>query len=298
MIYARADAARLACARVAILLGWWVDVALDPVPQLALLPRAWFTPHGPWLLVPDAVLDAGWNPSSLLVLKLTTLACVTLALLGAPGPRIWAGVSALLLTVLMAFVRGFGHADHSQLQALFATFALPFLPAWDALSLSGGGRARRASDYAAGFVTLALVFGFPYFLTGAYRLAHEGYAMFTGHSMQHFIARDTLTLDDFDSTLGLALLDPVWRPALNLGFFAVTLAELAAPWAYLRRTLTVAWLLLVVPFHLLAPVIMHVLFAHNLWLIVALYVWPLTWRTRGQALVASEASASPTDRSS
>jgi hypothetical protein len=89
----------------------------------------------------------------------------------------------------------------------------------------------------------------------------------------------------------------VWRPALNLGFFAVTLAELAAPWAYLRRTLTIVWLLLVVPFHLLAPVIMHVLFAHNLWLIVTLYVWPLTWRTRGQALVASESSASPIDRS-
>jgi hypothetical protein len=280
MIYRAADARRLAITRIALLAICAIDVVLDPFPELAALPRAWFSAHGPWALLPAGAVDAIWSTGALLGLKAVTLVALAAAVLGGPRPRLWAGLSALLLTFTWAFVRGFGHADHSQLQLLFMSFVLPFLPAWDALALSKEAHEERETrDYAGAFVALAAVFGFPYFLTGAARLAWEGFGLFLSDAMQHFMARETLALDDFDFTLGLSLLDPALRPLLNLGFFAVTLAELGTPWAYLERRAAWLWLLVIAPFHALAPLLMHVLFVHNLAVIAVLYVWPLCWRT-------------------
>lgn len=279
MIYAQANASRLAWARIAIFGVWFADIAAEPFPEVAALPVAWFTPLGPFLLVPESLLHALWDAHALSALKLATLGSIALALIGAPLPRVWAGLSAVLLLVVTSFVRGFGHADHSQLQLLFVTFALTLLPAWDVLTIQSSRRtgARNAAVYPSSFAALALVFAFPYFMTGIYRLTHEGAAIFFGNSMLHFIARDTLMLDHFDFTLGLSLLDPAWRPVLNAGFALVTVAELAAPFIHLRRGLTGGWLLVILPFHLLAPVIMHVLFAHNLALLLLLYAWPACW---------------------
>jgi hypothetical protein len=279
MIYQAADARRLALARIALLLVCGLDVALDPFPELAALPRAWFNAHGPWALLPAGAVDAIWSAGALRGFKAITLVSLLAALVGAPRARWWAALSALLLTFTWAFVRGFGHADHSQLQLLFMSFVLPFLPAWDAFALAEHEREeRQPGDYAGAFVALAVVFGFPYFLTGAARLAWEGFGIFLSDAMQHFMARETLALDDFDFTLGLSLLDPALRPLLNVGFFAVTLAELGTPWAYLERRAALLWLLVIVPFHALAPLLMHVLFVHNLALIAILFAWPLCWR--------------------
>jgi hypothetical protein len=296
VIYTEASARRLALLRLGVLLVCALDVARDPFPELAALPRSAFTGHGPWALAPSGLLEAVWNETALLSLKLATVVAIALAMLGVRHARRWAGLAALLLILTWGFVRGFGHADHSQLQLLFITFALPFLPAWDALALAREEPAQRAHGaYAGAFVALAAVFGFPYFLTGASRLAQAGYAIFMGDALQHFIARDTLTLDDFDSTLGLSLLAPALRPLLNLSFFGVTLVELSAPWAYLERRAAMLWLLLVLPFHLLTPLLMHVSFEHNVALIGLLYLWPLSWR-RGPAQAPIELARVPADQ--
>jgi hypothetical protein len=199
----------------------------------------------------------------------------------------------VLLTIVTGFVRGFGHADHAQLQLLFVTFALVFLPAWDTFCLGGSSREHRGDEvaYRASFVALALVFSFPYLLTAAYRLTHEGAAIFLGSSMRHFIARDTLSLDHLDFRLGLVLLQyPALTPVLNAGFAVVTAAELLAPWAFLRRSWAVAWLASIGPFHVLAPLIMHVFFPHNIALLLVLYGWPLLWRARPAEHEARSAS--------
>jgi hypothetical protein len=283
VIYAGATARRLALVRIAVFAIWLVDLASAPIDGLAALPPSWFAPHGPWLLVPDGMLRAIWNDDALLGLQLTTLLTVGLALIGAPGRRAWGALACVLLTIVSGFVRGFGHADHAQLQLLFVTFALVFLPAWDTLCLGGASRAQRGDEavYCASCVALALVFSFPYLLTAAYRLTHEGAAIFLGGSMRHFIARDTLSLDHLDFRLGLVLLQyPTLTPMVNAGFAVVTAAELLAPWAFLRRSWAVAWLATIGPFHVLAPLIMHVLFPHNVALLLVLYLWPLFWVPR------------------
>jgi hypothetical protein len=286
VIYAGATARRLALVRVAVFAIWIVDLTSAPIAGLAALPVEWFSPHGPWLLLPAGALRALWNTEALLGLHVTTLLSVVLALIGAPGRRAWGALACVLLTIVSAFVRGFGHADHAQLQLLFVTYALVCLPAWDTLRLPPSSTARRRDDavYGTSFVALALVFSFPYLLTGLYRVTHEGAAIFFGNSMRHFIARDTLSLDHLDFRVGLTLLQyPALTPLLNAGFAAVTAAEVFAPWAFLRRPWTVAWLALIGPFHVLAPLLMHVLFPHNLALLLVLYLWPLLWGARPAA---------------
>jgi hypothetical protein len=173
-------------------------------------------------------------------------------------------------------------------QLLFVTYALLFLPAWDALSLQSTGRARPSGVYAASFAALSLVFAIPYFAIAIYRLTHEGAALYFGSSMLHFIARDTLSLDHFDFSMGLDLVETqAFRAWLNLGFAVITLAELASPWVHLRRSWCVLWLALIGPFHLLSPLLMHVAFFHNLVLLVVLYVVPLCWRGRSQPAAAA-----------
>jgi hypothetical protein len=278
MIYAGATARRLALLRIALFGLWLIDLALDPIDEVAALPVAWFAPHGPYVLLPRAVLASLWDARVFLGLKLAALGSVVLALIGTARPRLCALLACALLTLVLGFVRGFGHADHSQLQLLFATYLLAFLPAWDALCVGAAAKPAADGRYAASFAALALVFGFPYLATAVYRLTHEGWAIFAGHTMQHFIARDTLMLDHFDFTLGLALLEqPALGPLLNAGFAGVTVAELAAPFVYLRPRWAAVWLAVMVPFHVIAPVIMHTLFAHNLVLLFVLYAWPLTW---------------------
>jgi len=104
--------------------------------------------------------------------------------------------------------------------------------------------------------------------------------MFWSSSIQHFMLRDSLVLDDFAFELGPRLAQQAsWLPLFNLAFVAVTVAELLAPLAHLTRRLTVGWLAVMLPFHLLSPVLMHVSFANNLVLMLALYAWPLCWKS-------------------
>lgn len=281
MIYAHAGPRRLAMLRVAVLVLWLYELASDPFERLAALPRAWFEPHGPWLLAPDAVLALLWNETALFGLKLAALASVSLALLGLGRPRLCMALALALVTLVTSFVRGFGHADHADVPLLWATLALALLPAWDALTVSKAPvTARAPGTYARACALVALVFSFGYFETAVHRLAREGGQIFLGPSILHFIARDTAALDDLPFTFGAWLVEQPGALVLcNAGFLLVTVAELAAPFAHLRRSVSIAWLAVILPFHLLAPIVMHVFFRENLVLLCALYVWPLwAWR--------------------
>jgi hypothetical protein len=280
MIYRAATPQRLALVRVLVFCIWLWELARDPFERLARLPRAWFQAYGPWLLVPAPLLEAIWSETVLSWLRGMTLGCVGLALLGVRGQRAWALAAAALLTLSTGFVRGFGHVDHGQVQLLTVTWALPFMPAWRALAISPAQTARAGVDEAAtSFSLLACVFAFPYFETAAHRIAREGAAMFWSNSLQYFMVRDSLALDDFAFELGPRLAQHAgWLPVFNLAFAAVTVAELLAPWAHLQRTRCLGWLAIVVPFHLLSPVLMHVFFLDNLLLLLVLYVWPLCWK--------------------
>jgi hypothetical protein len=281
MIYQAATPERLALVRVLVFCLWLWELVRDPFERLARLPQAWFQAHGPWLLVPASLFSAIWDETVLAGLRGLTLGCVAMALLGVRRQRMWALIAAAFLTLSTAFVRGFGHVDHGQVQLLVVTWVLALTPAWSAFAVSPLQRPRPGPDEARlGFSLLAVVFAFPYFETAAHRLAREGVAMFWSPSIQHFMVRDSLVLDDFAFELGPRLAQQAsWIPLFNLAFAAVTVAELLAPLAHLKRSLAIGWLAVMFPFHLLSPVLMHVSFADNLVLMLTLYAWPLSWKS-------------------
>jgi hypothetical protein len=280
VIFRYATARRLATARIFVLSLWLWEIWRDEFPQLAALSPQWFTRHGPWLIVPDSALVWLWDETWLTALRAASAACVTLALLGVRAHRYWMLSAIALLTLTTSFVRGFGHADHAQVQLLLVTLLLAVAPAWDALALHPyRGPERNPGVYPASFAMIALVFAFPYLETAVHRLAREGAGLFFGSSILHFLARDTLSLDDFNGTAGLWLVERNGAlPAYNLGFALVTLAELLSPLSHLHRRWCALWLCVLLPFHLLAPLLMHVLFGANIALLALLYLWPLCWQ--------------------
>ncbi|HXS17132.1 MAG TPA: hypothetical protein VN764_08085, partial [Polyangiaceae bacterium] len=92
----------------------------------------------------------------------------------------------------------------------------------------------------------------------------------------YFLARDSLVLDDFAFSAGLWVVEHgALLPLINFSFFLVTLAELGAPWAHLKRGYCAAFLLVILPFHVLSPLLMHILFLQNIVVTVGLYLAPL-----------------------
>ena len=296
MIYRNARAEHLAAFRIAVLMFWVVDLARRPLADLTALPSAWFQPHGPWLLVPAAVIEALWTPVGLNSLKWVTVGVAAAVAAGVPGRKGLSALLVVLLTLVTGFVRGFGHPDHADVQLLMLTIALMFTPAWDAWRVRFSSDEGQASEttaqlerhpsqqpvdanmYAASFATLALVFSFPYFMTGAYRLAKEGLSLYFGPSILHFLARDSMVLDDFTFGYGLWLAEQShWLPLYNLSFVGVSVAEMTAPWAHLSRKGCALWLAVILPFHLLTPLLMHIIFVQNMAVLVLLYVVPLVF---------------------
>ncbi len=295
MIYTNARSQHLALFRIAVLTYWVIALARRPLDDLVRLPATWFEPHGPWLFVPASWLEHLWTPAAIQPLKGATIAVLVLVMVGAKGRAVWSAVAVVLLTTVTAFVRGFGHPDHADVQLLLVTALLMVTPAWDAYAWSTNARSPCPNDarYAEAFTALALVFSYPYFLTAAYRLAKEGFTIFMGPSIMAFLARDSLVLDDFTFSYGLLIAEQSHLlPLLNLGFLVTTFAELAAPWAHLHRRGCLVWVVIILSFHLLTPFVMHIVFVQNIFLILALYVWPFGWRATGDEVEAPRANVS------
>jgi len=271
----------LAWFRIYLLGYWFIEIARSTLPRLATFDPSWYSPHGLWLLVPSSWRELVFSTGALSGLKYATATGVAWMLLGLPGRRWVAYINLFFLLTFTSFLRGFGHSDHSHVQIFLVTVVLSFSPAWDAWSVSKGNEpASRAGEphvkYGQSFAAMALIFSVPYFATGIYRLAKEGLWIFFGSSMQYFLARDSLVLDDFAFSAGLWVVEHgALLPLINFSFFLVTLAELGAPWAHLKRGYCAAFLLVILPFHVLSPLLMHILFLQNIVVTVGLYLAPL-----------------------
>lgn len=276
----------LALFRIYLLGYWLIEISRSTLPRLATFDPHWYSPHGLWVLTPASLRDLMFGAVALHCMKWVTLLGVVWMLLGLPGRRGVSYVNLFLLLLFTSFLRGFGHPDHSHVQIFLVTVVLSFSPAWDVWSVS---RTSQAScdpsavpppQYGQSFAAMALIFSLPYFATGVYRLAKEGLGIFLGASMQHFLARDSLVLDDFAFSAGLWIVEhQVLLPVINLSFFLVTLAELGAPFAHLKRGYCTVFLTVILPFHLLAPLLMHILFLQNIVVILGLYLGPLVLQT-------------------
>jgi hypothetical protein len=239
---------------------WLVDVACDPLGDLAHLPRELFTPPGMLMLLPEAVWDVVLSSAGLACLKGALLASLVAATAG------WifrpaALLASLLLVVTQGVIRGFGHINHAEIPMLYAAFLLALFPCADAWALRRRPAIPARSEfYAAPFLLIIAALSFSYYFAGLNRVFH-GREVFFGQSMQTWLISGALR--DAGASPGLGRLAnnmPLFQVTMDAGFYLVSLLELLAPLCLVSRRFRWIFCPVMGLFHLLAWVGMNLLF--------------------------------------
>lgn len=239
---------------------WLVDVARDPLGDLAHLPRELFTPPGLLMLLPEAWWDLVLSAVGLTCLKtllLVTLIAATAGWVFRPA----ALLASLLLIMTQGMIRGFGHINHAEIPMLYAAFLLALFPCADAWALRHSRVPRaRPEVYAAPFLLIVAALCFSYFFAGVNRVIH-GREVFFSQSMQSWLISGALREAGSSPGLGRLANDmPVFQLTMNAGFYLVSLLELLAPISLVSRRFRWIFCPLMGLFHLLAWFGMNLLF--------------------------------------
>jgi hypothetical protein len=246
-------------------------------------------PAGFWALVhTDAGLRVWWA---------TMLVLLALAAVGAPGYRAIALLTCILLTFYQGLIYSFAEVTHAELAALYVAYVVAVFPSADALALRRRGPSPAPQAvYQAAMLLATIVLLSTYMLTGVRRIVAGGTDIFLNGTILAMVGDGSITPDHLQQGFGLRLLAwPAGRFLLETGFVLVTVFEVlsllcvSSPW--FRR----AWLVVMLPFHVLSWPLLQTLFVHNILLIGALLVDVdgLVRRTRWARLLPAEPRRQP-----
>ncbi|MEM9412600.1 MAG: hypothetical protein AAGA30_15915 [Planctomycetota bacterium] len=273
LLHQNADSQNLLIAVKLFFAMWFVRYLIDPIETLSTVPLDYSIPVGVLQFTsPDFYqsLHSFWG---LLILKVGICSCA----ISVWFPRIRnvaAIVGCVLLMIVNAVTRGFGHLNHAEIGPLLVTC---ILVAFMCQLKHGEYRSAEASKTASsGLILATLCFMLTYSFVGVARLIHGGIAFFSGetitNSMLRMSQQDWLLEIDLSSALvansGLLF-------GLKIGTAIVTIFEAAAPLVLVSRLFRTSFLLLIPGFHLGAILIFKIDFVENIFAMVALlYVIP------------------------
>jgi hypothetical protein len=251
--------------RVAVLGTWLIIVAS------ASLAPAWehlgwlFQPLGILRLLPEGFWTAWGTPVGVEVTRFLLIALLAAGILvRRPGALVLVPI-ALLVTFWTGFAGGFGaYLNHGRYALLYSTWIVAL-----GAPLRGGdvtpARARGV------LFASAFLLAVSYMLIGLNRFVVGGLEIFTGQALPVYMMIRTLEPGSFGFDFSYLLLRWAWvLPLLQVGFFVTTVAEVVSPLVLFHRRLRLAWLAVIVPFHLATLVTMNILFWENLVLIAVL----------------------------
>ncbi len=242
---------------------WFLQLAFSPVDSLAALSLVLYEPVGFLRGVPDSVVAWLLHPPAIYYLKVVIMASCA-AVIFKVRPRLFAIVVCVALTIYLGLLRGFGgHVSHSDLVMLYAAYFLALFPLADA-RLSAKERSRVNLSGVPVVAILGALF-FTYSLTGLFRLMHGAIETFTSGSLTFWALRNSYQYVDPLWGWGRQLLNqPVWAALLNAGFPIVTLFEVLAPLCFVSSRFRWLFIIVMVPFHLLAWIVMEIFFWEHL----------------------------------
>lgn len=283
MLHQNASRESLGLCRIAVF-GLWTFIALStPLSLFADLPKEWFEPPGGvTLLLPRSVYEALLTPTALLALKWVL---VILGFLLAAGTRFYTALAVLFGASLLFFdvlTKGFGgFLNHARVGLMYAAWILAAFPqAAHGLSFRRSDDPGRPSPerYAAPMAAMSLIFALCYSLIGFRRLIGGGAGVFWGDALPTYLAVRSL---DYSSVVwgfqyGLWIFKGPWIEwAFKTGYLVTTIFEALSPLCLFLPRFRLAWLLVIVPFHVVTLFTMNILFWENL-LLIALLFTPLT----------------------
>lgn len=297
MVHERAGAGALRIVRAVVFALWAGIVADTQLGLWASLPRWMFDPPGILRLIPEALWTAWLDP---VILEVFRWILVVLLVWAAAAPRpSRAGLIpvALALVLFHGFVLGWGgYLNHSRIGPMYVAVFLAFVPHQAA---ADEPRVAGASLFLA-----ALLISVAYLLIGVHRFLVGGIQIFLNDALPAYMLLRTFEPGSYSFEVSYWLLQHGWViPILKLGFFVTTVAEVLSPLVLFHRRLRLAWLAVIVPFHVVTLFTMNIFFWENLVLIALLFSelpsrlerW---WNVRGSGIVRFHADRTTLSRSS
>ncbi len=298
LIHHDATAAQLALVRVVVCGAWLFVLLRDPVHLLADLPRDVLEPPGLLRALPDAFWSYFMDERVLLGCKWGLIALLAASLFGIPGAQLAAILSAIGLTLYSGLVRSYTFINHAELGILYASWALAIFPAYDALALrrSTDPTQQRERAYALGLQLMCYIVVSAYTAIGLYRVAKSAPEIFFGDTMTYSIAKNTFRASFYGFEFGAWVLrEPGLQVLVKLGYLMVTAFEVLSFLALLNRRFRIAWMVMMVTFHVITLLTMNLFFWHNLLLLFVLFTDfnPLIQRMRAKVAQLIPASNEP-----
>ncbi len=261
---------------------WFVRFAIDPLQQISYLPVEYSNPTGLLGLLPVPVYTAIHSFAGLCLLRgMIVIAC---AGVWVPRLRLPSAVTGcVLLMIAGAVTRGFGHINHAEIGPLLVTCILTLfacrLPS-ESVTRPGHEANKTAST---GMILATFVFSMVYALVGIARLGNGGIDVLAGDSITNHLVymghHDWLLNYNFSELL---LQYPPLLLAMKLGFAAVTIIEIAAPFCLINERVRKIVLIMIPIFHLGVVLMFKVLFIEQpLTLILLINLTP--WLAARQA---------------
>ncbi len=245
---------------------WIIRLIFDPLERLDELPLSVFHPPAPVLFFPESWREFLMSAQTLLIFRL-----VTIGVLGLAAFRVCflaTGVlSCVALTVYQSIVRGYGHINHAEIVPLLGIYILTAFACADKVE-----RTKRPSYP---IVAIILMLSLSYMFVGVHRLGNGGLAIFFTNGIDRSAVLNSMRVSWFQFGMGDLLLESRFvRLGLRMGFIAVTLVEILAPMCLVSRRFRIVFLIIIVPFHVMTILTMHIAFFENLVLLGLLIEFP------------------------
>lgn len=242
---------------------WFVQLAFSPVDSIAALPMVLYEPVGFLRAVPNAAVAWWLSAPAIYYFKAAIMASCA-AVIFTIFPRFSAVVACAGLTVYLGLLRGFGgHVSHGDMVMVYAAYLLALFRLADA-QLSAK-KPPRISLSGVPIVGVLVALLFTYSLTGLFRLMHGAVETFTSGSLTFWAMRNSYQYVDPLWGWGRQLPNqPVWAAVLNAGFPLVTLFEALAPLCLVSSRFRWVFVAVMLPFHLLAWIVMEIFFWEHL----------------------------------
>lgn len=274
LLYQNATAYHLGLLRIWVFGLWAADVFKDPITELARMPMSEFHRVGVLQLLPMSFWNAVHAVQPLRVWWAIVLVFLVLSMLGVPFYRLVATITCILLTFYQGIIFGFSHVTHAELVPLYMTYILAVFPSADALAIR---RLRVPWEpkpiYQAALLAATIMLLATYMLTGVRRVFAGGIDIFTNGTILGMIAKDSVTPDHLERSVGLwALESPMRVMMLQIGFVAVTVLEILSLMCISSRWFRWCWLVVMLVFHVLSWPLLQTLFVFNILLIWVLLI--------------------------
>jgi hypothetical protein len=253
----------LAVVRTGVLGLWLFKTAVNPLAQLAALPVDFFQPIGVLRLLPTAAWHALLSAPGLWTLRALTFAALVLAMV--PRARVVGAVaSAVLLVLQQGLLRSVGYINHTEMVLLYAVIVLALAPLAEPRPRGPARDPAPRSDVP--LVLASAILCLSYTLPAISRLVLGLPRVFHPDTILMWTLIAAHQTTDYGWELGrhVLALPAFLQTALAVGLIVVTAFELLAPCCLFSRRFRWAFVIVMVPFHLVVFLTMNILFWENL----------------------------------